>query len=579
MQCLRCKRELDPAFKACPHCGEPVTDFARRYTSELLDGKYRIVGRLGTGGMGEVYQAVHTFLDAVRVIKIVRPSIAGHDADDRFLREARLATRVHHPNVATLHDFAALPDGAHYMVWEYIDGENLGHVLRARGTLPPPEALDVATQALAGLEAIHRAGIVHRDISPENLMIARADGRVTIIDLGVAKMDEGDVALTKTGIFVGKLRYASPEHLGFLAEGQRLDGRADLYSLAIVLYEMLTGRPPFEATSPHQYLLHHSTAAETQAPNLSLVPADLRPVLARALERDREKRFATAKEFSDALQRGTSTKIDLDATMRVNPPPTAPPPAAPTIIDPIPMPAAAPPRKRSWIPIVAPLAILVVIVAMWMLRPQTTASQPLTQTTAVTATTTTSAATTTAPASQTTLDVTPPSTTTPPVTTTTGAPTPAPQPLAPQPAPATVHPEQPAAQVTAPAVHDSQPTTRYTEGGDGDDNAKAIDEARQALQGVTHVAVNGSGDPALVTQVAKSVRDAGLEIGDADGVVITFNGTLEHLGRGRKRRSAQAVITRHGRTVFRYEMPPEDYRIGDNPAEAFSRILREVLEH
>jgi serine/threonine protein kinase len=578
MQCLRCKRELDPAFKACPHCGEPVTDFARRYTSELLDGKYRIVGRLGTGGMGEVYQAVHTFLDAVRVIKIVRPSIAGHDADDRFLREARLATRVHHPNVATLHDFAALPDGAHYMVWEYIDGENLGHVLRARGTLPPPEALDVATQALAGLEAIHRAGIVHRDISPENLTIARADGRVTIIDLGVAKMDEGDVALTKTGIFVGKLRYASPEHLGFLAEGQRIDGRADLYSLAIVLYEMLTGRPPFEATSPHQYLLHHSTAAERQAPNLSLVPADLRPVLARALERDREKRFATAKEFSDALQRGTSTKIDLDATMRVNPPPTAPPPAAPTIIDPIPMPAAAPPRKRSWIPIVAPLAILVVIVAMWMLRPQTTASQPLTQTAAVTATTTTSAATTTAPASQTTLEVRPPSTTQP-VSTTTGAPTPAPQPLAPQPAPAPVHQEQPAAQVTAPAVHDSQPATRYTEGGDGDDNAKAIDEARQALKGVTHVAVNGSGDPALVTQVAKSVRDAGLEIGDADGVVVTFNGTLEHLGRGRKRRSAQAVITRHGRTVFRYEMPPEDYRIGDNPAEAFSRILREVLEH
>src|SRR5262249_58068269 len=129
----------------------------------------------------------------------------------------------------------------HYMVWEFIDGENLAQVMRRRGVLPPREAVDIMKQALAGLDAIHRAGIIHRDISTENLMITK-DGNghemVKIIDLGVAKGDDSDTStMTKTGIFVGKLRYCSPEHLGFFGEGEKIDGRADLYSLAIVFVE------------------------------------------------------------------------------------------------------------------------------------------------------------------------------------------------------------------------------------------------------------------------------------------------------------------------------------------------------
>ncbi|HEV8657035.1 MAG TPA: serine/threonine-protein kinase, partial [Thermoanaerobaculia bacterium] len=240
--CIRCKAEIDRNFKACPHCGEPVTEFLRRYADEPVDGKYKIVDRLGAGGMGEVYKVTHTFLGATRVIKVIRPQISeSRDAHDRFLREARAATKVQHPNVATLHDFSALPDGSHYMVWEYIEGENLAQRIRARGTLPPRYAVALTIQALHGLEAIHRAGIVHRDISPENLMITREAGgeeRVRIIDMGVAKVEDSTDSATRAGVFVGKLRYASPEHLGFLAEGQKIDGRADLYSLAMVLYEM-----------------------------------------------------------------------------------------------------------------------------------------------------------------------------------------------------------------------------------------------------------------------------------------------------------------------------------------------------
>src|SRR5258705_5728068 len=168
---------------------------------EILDGRYEIIGRLGAGGMGEVYKATHILLGATRVIKVVHPNISTNaDARERFLREARAATKVQHPNVATVHDFAALPDGSHYMVWEFIDGENLAQRLKARGPLPPRNAVRIAIQAARGLEAIHRAGIVHRDISPENLMIAHSDDAVKIIDLGVAKIEEevGAGSATKT---------------------------------------------------------------------------------------------------------------------------------------------------------------------------------------------------------------------------------------------------------------------------------------------------------------------------------------------------------------------------------------------
>jgi serine/threonine protein kinase len=360
--CIRCGVQIERDFKACPHCGEPVTDVLREYADKPIDGKYRIVERLGIGGMGEVFKVEHTFLGSTRVVKIIRAQIsASSDIHERFLREARMATKVQHPNVATLYDFSALPDGSHYMVWEFIEGENLAQVLRRRGTLSPRHAVQIAIQALAGLEAIHRAGIVHRDISPENLMITHsADGSefVKIIDLGVAKASEGDVAMTQTGMFVGKFRYASPDHLGFLRAGERIDGRADIYSLAVVLFEMLIGRPPFEATSPHEYILHHSRDEYLMSPDLDRITGSpaLQMVLARALDRDRDKRFATAREFSDALaaiepalpdeSSKTAPPFDPDATRRFERTGTGPaisPPAAPPPATMAPTAAVAPP--------------------------------------------------------------------------------------------------------------------------------------------------------------------------------------------------------------------------------------------
>ncbi|MDP9360502.1 MAG: protein kinase [Acidobacteriota bacterium] len=307
--CIHCRSEIDSKFKACPYCGEPITDFLRRYLEHPIDGKYQILARLGIGGMGEVYKVLHLHLNSIRVIKLMRTSIAGEPgADDRFIREARLATRINHPNVAALYDFSTLDDGSRYMVWEYIEGTNLHELIQTRGPLSPRYAARLAIEALHGLDAIHRAGIVHRDISPENIMICRdeeGEQRVKLIDLGIAKQGDGnDASKTQTGMFVGKWKYCSPEHLGMLDAGERIDGRADLYSFGIVLYEMVTGVPPFQADTPHAYLMLHASEkprAMTEVnPSMPASP-ELEAVIFRALEKDRKKRFATAREFARAL--------------------------------------------------------------------------------------------------------------------------------------------------------------------------------------------------------------------------------------------------------------------------------------
>ncbi|MEK6375269.1 MAG: serine/threonine-protein kinase [Acidobacteriota bacterium] len=307
--CPTCQTAVAPALTACPSCGALITDFLRRHNADPLDGKYQILSVLGIGGMGEVYKALHVHLHAIRVIKLMRANIAGdRESHDRFLREARLATRIQHPNVAALFDFSALPDGSFYMVWEYIEGTDLRKFVLQRNFLRPAAAIRLAVQALMGLEAVHRAGIVHRDVSPENLMVTRDEHgleRIKIIDLGVAKQwnEKGDDQ-TKTGIFIGKFKYCSPEQLGMLGTGERIDGRADIYSFALVLYEMLTGVAPFDAETPHQYLVLHSSQMPRplrKANPQSIVPPQLEALIFRGLAKDRERRFHSAAEFAKAL--------------------------------------------------------------------------------------------------------------------------------------------------------------------------------------------------------------------------------------------------------------------------------------
>jgi len=597
---------------------------------DILDGRYTIIERLGAGGMGEVYKATHTILGAPRVIKVVHPHISSNDdARERFLREARASTKVQHPNVATLHDFASTPDGAHYMVWEYIDGVNLAQKLRARGTLPPRLAVRIAVQALHGLEAIHRAGIIHRDISPENLMITDGD-QVKIIDLGVAKVEDTEaVSQTRTGIFVGKLRYAAPEQLGFLPDDEKIDARADVYALAMVLVELLTGRPPYEAKSPHEYFILH--AREPQQRTVAL-PADLpgsaalEAALEKALSRDRTQRFASAREFAEeleAIERTLPAGDDLPTmaiplggdsgepvstardtlhrtTLQTNasadqetirtPLPAAASSAAPTLLTPIPeVPQARTRRGLNPVWIVGLIAAIVLVAGAAIFWPRTNERPQIAQ---VGTSTSTQAAMVSNPESQTTLTVTsePEALTTssaapvivpletvapvqPPITTTTAAPA-VPQPRRREPAPAPVKEPPPAPRETKPATA----VPAYIDGGGDDDtNERALELARQELQGTRQFALRAG---SMQVELARAIRE---HFEDAEfvayaPVVIRFDGTMERLGRGRKRRAATVTVSKNDRVVFRYELPDEVYRVGMTPPEAFARVLSDVAE-
>ncbi|HYR29867.1 MAG TPA: serine/threonine-protein kinase [Thermoanaerobaculia bacterium] len=562
---------------------------------DVLDNKYEIVERLGAGGMGEVYKAVHTYLGSTRVIKVVHPNISANaDARNRFLREARAATKVQHPNVATLHDFSGLPDGSHYMVWEFIDGENLAQRLRTRGTLPPSEAVRVTIEALRGLEAIHAAGIIHRDISPENLMITRETGAVTIIDLGVAKIeDPTEVASTATGIFVGKLRYAAPEQLGFLPEGEKIDARTDLYSVGMVLYELLMGRPPYEAKSPHEYFLLH--AREEQQKKSIELPRDLpggaalRQVLDRALARDRNQRFSSAREFAAALGAIDAAPLDGDTTMRVVPQAV---PAATTVRT-----AIVPPAQRSS---AAPLIVVIGLVLLVSLAGIGAVVFWPRKDAATTATTTTTVAEQPAQVAESSMSVVATettattATTAPPPVTITAAPAPSPAPVTttaadavapatrtqkpkpePEPEPVASEPEP------EPEPEPSSPTAMtgpaYVDGG-GDEvaNERMIEQLRRDLAGVTRVELHGG---AMQNELTRAMREhfPRLELADDAPVVIRFHGEMERLGRGRKRRAAVATVAKNGRIIFRYRLPNEVFRVGMHPPDAFARVLSDAL--
>ncbi|MGE5278140.1 MAG: protein kinase domain-containing protein [Acidobacteriota bacterium] len=307
-RCPRCGSGVPPDARFCASCGYATT---RLFPGQTLDGKYEILDKLAEGGMGEVYRARHVHLDEIRIIKVTKPDPVGEGPEPRrFQEEARIATLIRHPNVAALYDFSRLPDGSFYMVWEFIDGVTLEAWLRRHGAMPAGRALEVARQVLSGLAEIHAQGIVHRDLAADNIMLRELPGgrfQAKIIDLGIAKRVASEsLAMTGTGMFVGKLKYCSPEQAGALPRGETLDGRSDLYSFGVVLYEMLTGRPPFEAETPEGYLGQHLHTAPPPL-DTSTLPAEIGPPLAailkRALEKNRNRRFRDAEEFRLALER------------------------------------------------------------------------------------------------------------------------------------------------------------------------------------------------------------------------------------------------------------------------------------
>ncbi len=286
---------------------------AERERAESLAGQavgaYRIVSRLGAGGMGEVHLAVHERTGRKVALKLLPDHFAGDEARvRRFRQEAHAVLRLNHPNIVTVYDIEQA-DGASVIASEYIEGETLRERC-ARGPLTPAEALDVAAQIAAALAAAHEAGVVHRDVKPENVML-RPDGFVKVLDFGLAKLNEEapsrlsqapalSAFRTDPGVVMGTVAYMSPEQ----ARGREVDGRTDIWSLGVVLYEALTGRAPFRGESPTDVLA--AIVGKEPPPLARYLPAApdaLEWIVTKALTKDGDGRYQTAKELLTDLKR------------------------------------------------------------------------------------------------------------------------------------------------------------------------------------------------------------------------------------------------------------------------------------
>lgn len=271
-----------------------------------IEATYEVLSKMGEGGMGAVYKVRHRFFDEIRVIKVMQAEMEAVDElKERFLGEAKRGKQLRHPNLAEVIDFSVAADGTSYMVMEYIEGVNLRELMKRNdGPLDYRVLVPIAEQALSALGYLHSKKFVHRDISPDNIMLTSEDEssetRVKLIDLGIAKSLEATKSLTMAGKFIGKVQYASPEQFS-----GRVDARSDLYSFGIVLYELLTGAKPITGKDYFAILGGHVSKpprsfGETDPDNH--VPAVIREAVLKALAKRPEDRFQSAAEFATALR-------------------------------------------------------------------------------------------------------------------------------------------------------------------------------------------------------------------------------------------------------------------------------------
>jgi beta-lactam-binding protein with PASTA domain len=269
----------------------------------LFDGRYRIVRKLGSGGMANVYLAEDQELGRRVAIKILDDRHAGDEQFvERFRREAKNAAGLSHPNIVSIYDRGEAAEGAYYIAMEYLDGRSLKELIVSRGPAPIPIAIDYARQILAALRFAHRHGVIHRDIKPHNILVD-LEGRVKVTDFGIARAEQAGAAaqqMTEAGSIIGTAQYLSPEQ----ARGTRVDKTSDLYSLGIVLYELLTGTVPFSGETPVEIAMKHLSAIPDPPSELRHeVPHALDMVVLRALAKDPRDRYQSAEEMDADLER------------------------------------------------------------------------------------------------------------------------------------------------------------------------------------------------------------------------------------------------------------------------------------
>ncbi|HUE82407.1 MAG TPA: protein kinase [Pyrinomonadaceae bacterium] len=325
MNCPSCRQVLLEDARFCSHCGlstNPIQgetadvskqetlkyEHAHLFIGRVLDSKYKLLERLGEGGMGTVYRARRLHIGDEVAVKLLHADLVVEaEAVERFRREARSAAMISHANVVSIYDFsdAQTPGSPAYIVMELVRGASLRQLLRSGGRLSPERAVHLMRDICAGVGVAHRQGLVHRDLKPDNVIIAPAshDGEpdtAKVVDFGIAKLRDlaAESGLTQPGVVVGTIFYMSPEQ----CRGEELDARGDVYSLGAMLYEMLTGEPPFQANNLVGLISKHLMEAPPCFPVELKIPSRLAATCFRALAKNRDERHADALELRRELQ-------------------------------------------------------------------------------------------------------------------------------------------------------------------------------------------------------------------------------------------------------------------------------------
>ncbi len=331
--CPQCGTSCEEAHHYCPTCGFPVGTVSSadgdRFVGKTLPGGYHILDLVSVGGMGRVYRAEQSVLGRTVAVKIIHPHLLSDDNSAlRFMTEARAASQLNHPNSIAVFDFGRTEHGEPYLVMEYLRGKDLARVAHEEGPLPIARIVDVLQQVLAALSEAHALGIIHRDLKPENVMLEplrRGGDFVKVLDFGLAKLkaDTQSPGVTSPGIVCGTPDYMAPEQ----GRGDPIDGRSDLYSVGVMLYQLLTGRLPFEADNPTQVVMMHLSMPVPDPRQVAperLIPDDILAALYRALEKEAVDRFQDAVEFSETLGNAVDN-LSVGSRMRRSVPPSLAP--------------------------------------------------------------------------------------------------------------------------------------------------------------------------------------------------------------------------------------------------------------